>query len=78
MRLIFIGSPGEHRIYTNNLIDYWASAEYLNTESHVLSAMTIDEKIRYGMVALTGAGVVLATFGIHVNPLAVAGGIAGD
>ena len=40
--------------------------------------MTIDEKIRYGMVALTGAGVVLATFGLHVNPMAIQGGIAGD
>ena len=40
--------------------------------------MTVDEKIRYGMVALTGAGVVLATFGLHVNPMAIQGGIAGD
>jgi hypothetical protein len=35
--------------------------------------MTLDEKIRYGMVALTGASVVLTTLGLHVNPLAIAG-----
>jgi hypothetical protein len=40
--------------------------------------MTIDEKIRYGMVALAGASVVLATFGVHVNPSIIQGGIAGD
>lgn len=40
--------------------------------------MTLDEKIRYGMVALSGASVVLATFGLHINPLVVQGGIAGD
>jgi hypothetical protein len=32
--------------------------------------MTTDEKIRYGMMALTGSSVVLAAFGVHVNPLA--------
>jgi hypothetical protein len=40
--------------------------------------MTLDEKIRYGMVALTGASVVLSTLGVHVNPLAVAGGMGGS
>jgi hypothetical protein len=40
--------------------------------------MTIDEKIRYGMVAMTGASIVLASFGLHVNPLMITGGIAGD
>jgi hypothetical protein len=39
--------------------------------------MTLDEKIRYGMVAITGASVVLATLGIHVDPLTVAGGYGG-
>ena len=37
--------------------------------------MTVDEKIRYGMMALTGSSVVLAAFGVHVNPLAAIGGI---
>ncbi|MGA2200048.1 MAG: hypothetical protein ABSG45_08940 [Nitrososphaerales archaeon] len=32
--------------------------------------MTIDDKIRYGMIALTGSSVVLAAFGVHINPLA--------
>ena len=41
-------------------------------------AMTPDEKIRYGMMALTGASIVLTTMGIHFNPLAVAGGLPGD
>lgn len=36
--------------------------------------MTLDEKIRYGMMALAGASVVLATLGVHVNPLGIAGG----
>lgn len=35
--------------------------------------MTTDEKIRYGMMALGGASVVLAAFGVHINPAAVAG-----
>jgi hypothetical protein len=39
--------------------------------------MTLDEKIRYGMVALTGASVLLTTLGIHVDPLAIAGGYGG-
>jgi hypothetical protein len=36
--------------------------------------MTLDEKIRFGMFALTGAAVVLATLGVHVNPLDIIGG----
>lgn len=39
--------------------------------------MTLDEKIRYGMIALGGASVVLTTLGLHVDPLAVAGGMGG-
>jgi hypothetical protein len=41
------------------------------------SAMTIDEKVRYGMVALAGAGVALTALGFHAAPLAEAGGGAG-
>jgi hypothetical protein len=32
--------------------------------------MTIDDKVRYGMVALGGATLVLATMGLHIGPLA--------
>jgi hypothetical protein len=39
--------------------------------------MTLDEKIKYGMVALTGASIVLTTLGVHVTPLAAAGGYGG-
>jgi hypothetical protein len=39
--------------------------------------MTLDEKVRYGMVALGGASVVLATLGVHLGPLDIAGGIGG-
>ena len=36
--------------------------------------MTFDDKIRYGMIALTGASVVFATLGVSISPLAVVGG----
>jgi hypothetical protein len=39
--------------------------------------MTLDEKIRYGMIALGGASVVLATLGVHINPLDICGGMGG-
>jgi len=31
--------------------------------------MTIDEKLRYGMVAVGGASLILATLGAHIGPL---------
>ncbi len=40
--------------------------------------MTLDEKIRYGMVALSGTAIVMATLGIHFSPLVVLGGMGGD
>ena len=40
--------------------------------------MTLDEKIRYGMVGLAGASLVLATFGLHITPQAIQGTLAGD
>jgi hypothetical protein len=40
--------------------------------------ITLDEKIKYGMVALTGASLVLTGLGLHVNPLAIAGAYGGD
>lgn len=38
--------------------------------------MTLEDKVRYGMMALGGASLVFATLGVHVSPLAtfVAGG----
>jgi hypothetical protein len=36
--------------------------------------MTLDEKIRLGVLALAGASIVFASLGIHVNPLDIAGG----
>lgn len=38
--------------------------------------MTTDDKIRYGMMALTGSSFVLAAFGVHINPLNIIGGAA--
>jgi hypothetical protein len=35
--------------------------------------MTLDEKVRYGIMALGGASVVLATLGVHVSPLETIG-----
>jgi hypothetical protein len=37
--------------------------------------MTLDEKIRFGMAALSGAGIVFATLGLHVGPLEIIGGM---
>jgi len=36
--------------------------------------MTLDEKIRYGMLALGGASLVFATLGVRIGPLDIAGG----
>ena len=36
--------------------------------------MSTDDKIRYGMMALTGASVVLASMGVHVGPLSAPSG----
>jgi hypothetical protein len=36
--------------------------------------MTLDQKIQYGMMAVTGASLVFAALGVHVSPLGVAGG----
>ena len=38
--------------------------------------MTLDEKIRLGMVALTGASLVFASLGLHLGPLDIIGGAA--
>jgi hypothetical protein len=39
--------------------------------------MTLDEKVRYGMLALSGAGIVFAALGVHFTPLDIAGGMGG-
>jgi hypothetical protein len=31
--------------------------------------MTLDEKVRYGMLALTGASLVFAALGVKISPL---------
>jgi hypothetical protein len=36
--------------------------------------MSLDEKIRYGMLALSGLGFVLAALGVHPSPLEPIGG----
>jgi hypothetical protein len=36
--------------------------------------MTLDEKIRLGMVALTGASIVFASLGLRIGPLEIIGG----
>jgi hypothetical protein len=36
--------------------------------------MTLDEKIRYGMLAVSGASLVFATLGLKVAPLEIIGG----
>ena len=35
--------------------------------------MTLDEKIRYGMLALSGASLVFATLGLKMSPLEIIG-----
>lgn len=39
-----------------------------------LATMTLDEKVRYGMIALGGASVVFTALGLSVTPLAAMGG----
>jgi len=36
--------------------------------------MTLDEKLRYGMLALSGASLVFASLGLKVGPLEIIGG----
>jgi hypothetical protein len=36
--------------------------------------MTLDEKIRYGMLAVSGASLVFATLGLKIAPLEIIGG----
>jgi hypothetical protein len=36
--------------------------------------MTLEDKVRYGMMALGGASLVFATLGVHISPLMNGGG----
>ena len=56
----------------------WQLLNLIWRSFYTLVNMTLDEKIRYGMVALSGASVVLATLGIHINPLEIIGGMGGS
>ncbi len=40
--------------------------------------MSTDDKIKYGMMALTGASVIAATMGVHIGPLGIASGLGGN
>jgi hypothetical protein len=55
----------------------WLMLNLICTSISGLAKMTLDEKVRYGMVALSGASVVLATLGVHINPLEIIGGAGG-
>ena len=53
----------------------WQLLNLICQPFHALVNMTLDEKIRFGMVALAGASVVFATLGVHINPLDICGGM---
>jgi hypothetical protein len=53
----------------------WQLLNLICRPFNTLVVMTLDEKIRYGMVALAGASVVFATLGVHINPLDICGGM---
>ena len=55
----------------------WQSLNLIWWSFYAMVNMTLDEKIRYGMVALAGASVVFATLGVHINPLDICGGAGG-
>ncbi len=37
----------------------------------MVAAMTLDQKIRFGMVAFSGASLVFTALGIHTAPLTI-------
>ena len=55
----------------------WLMLNLICTPFSGLAKLTLDEKVRYGMVALSGASLVLATLGVHINPLEIIGGAGG-
>src|SRR5438132_14200511 len=54
--------------------DLFGARSRLKSTERPLIIMTLDDKIRIGMVALTGGSVVLAALGVHVNPLSAISG----
>jgi len=56
----------------------WQLLNLICQPFNTLVNMTLDEKIRFGMVALAGASVVFATLGVHISPLDVIGGMGGS
>ena len=50
----------------------------LKSEGFQMCSMTIDEKVRYGMIAVGGASFVLAALGFHAGPIVTNVGGAGD
>lgn len=53
---------------------YHAYAQSYIESAPYLVYMTQDEKIRYGMIALSAAGIVFATLGVKIGPLDLIGG----
>ena len=53
----------------------WQSLNFIWRLFYTTVNMTLDEKVRYGMLALAGASVVFATLGVHINPLDICGGM---
>jgi hypothetical protein len=51
-----------------------AKTHMLKSREGGIARMTIDEKIRYGTVALGAAGLIFSTLGVHISPLDVIGG----
>jgi|GEM_PF-2184871 hypothetical protein len=41
----------------------------LKSDFRFSNIMTIDDKVRYGMMALGGASLVFAAMGLHIGPL---------
>jgi len=77
--------PGDHTTIVSSLLEsawkgynlVWQLLNLICQSFNTLVNMTLDEKIRLGMVALAGASVVFATLGVHINPLDIIGGAGG-
>lgn len=46
-------------------------SKFLIMDAENTLTMTLDEKIRYGMLALAGASVVFASLGLNIGPLEI-------
>ncbi len=52
------------------MLDFWGLRIYLNFHWVFICAMTIDDRIRYGMLALGAATMVMTAMGLHpLGPL---------